>query len=135
MVFQVVEIVRVSQQKIGEGESSETRLAICAEIEGSAGHIRLSVVLIARLVLDPEVKAVAKWSGAKPEDVPAGMALYRFPTLGEQASKWLGGGKDSTAAKALAATAAFQLSQKQVEKTLPDYSVAVNPTYVQDASK
>src|SRR5881397_1160414 len=28
-----------------------------------------------------EVKAVAKWSGAKPEDVPAGMALYRFPTL------------------------------------------------------
>ena len=27
----------------------------------------------------PEVKAVAKWSGAKPEDVPAGMALYRFP--------------------------------------------------------
>src|SRR5437762_8770184 len=69
----------------------------------------------------PEVKAVAKWSGAKPEDVPAGMALYRFPTLGEQASTWLGGGKDSTAAKALAATAAFQLSQKQVEKTLPDY--------------
>ena len=83
----------------------------------------------------PEVEAVAKWSGAKPEDVPAGMALYRFPTLGEQASKWLGGGKDSTAAKALAATAAFHLSQKQVEKTLPDYSVAVNPTYVQDASK
>ena len=83
----------------------------------------------------PEVKAVAKWSGAKPEDVPAGMALYRFPTLGEQASKWLGGGKDSTAAKALAATAAFQLSQKQVEKTLPDYSVVVNPTYVQAASK
>jgi taurine transport system substrate-binding protein len=83
----------------------------------------------------PEVKAVAKWSGAKPEDVPAGMALYRFPTLGEQASKWLGGGKDSTAAKALAATAAFQLSQKQIEKTLPDYSVVVNPSYVQDAAK
>jgi taurine transport system substrate-binding protein len=83
----------------------------------------------------PQVKAVAKWSGAKPEDVPAGMALYKFPTLSEQASKWLGGGKDSTAAKALAATAAFQLSQKQVEKTLPDYSVAVNPAYVQDAAK
>ena len=26
-----------------------------------------------------EAKAVAKWSGAKPEDVPAGMALYKFP--------------------------------------------------------
>jgi hypothetical protein len=29
------------------------------------------------------------------------MALYRFPTLAEQGSKWLGGGKDSVAAKAL----------------------------------
>jgi taurine transport system substrate-binding protein len=83
----------------------------------------------------PEVKAVAKWSGAKPEDVPAGMALYRFPTLGEQASTWLGGGKNSVAAKALAATAEFQLSQKQIEKTLPDYSVVVNPSYAQEASK
>jgi taurine transport system substrate-binding protein len=82
-----------------------------------------------------EVKAVAKWSGAKPEDVPAGMALYRFPTLTEQNSKWLGGGKDSVAAKALAATAQFQLSQKQIEKTLPDYSVAVNPEYVAAAMK
>jgi taurine transport system substrate-binding protein len=83
----------------------------------------------------PEVKAVAKWSGAKPEDVPAGMALYGFPTLAEQNSKWLGGGKNSLAAKALAATSEFQLSQKQIEKTLPDYSVAVNPSYVQEAMK
>ena len=83
----------------------------------------------------PEVKAVAKWSGAKPEDVPAGMALYRFPTAQEQASKWLGGGANSVAAKALAATAAFQLSQKQIEKALPDYSVAVNPSYAVDAAK
>src|SRR5438105_1904379 len=82
-----------------------------------------------------EVKAVAKWSGAKAEDVPAGMALYGFPTLAEQNSKWLGGGKGSLAAKALAATADFQLSQKQIEKMLPDYSVAVNPSYVQEAMK
>ena len=83
----------------------------------------------------PEVKAVAKWSGAKPEDVPAGMALYRFPTLSEQNSKWLGGGKNSLAAKALAATAQFQLSQKQIEKTLPDYSTVVTDQYVKDAMK
>jgi taurine transport system substrate-binding protein len=82
-----------------------------------------------------EVKAVAKWSGAKPEDVPAGMALYRFPSASDQATKWLGGGKDSTAAKALAATAQFQLSQKQIEKTLPDYSVAVTPEYAKEAAK
>ena len=82
-----------------------------------------------------EVKAVAKWSGAKPEDVPAGMALYRFPTAQEQSTKWLGGGKDSLAAKALAATADFQMSQKQIEKKLPDYSVVVNPTYAAEAAK
>ena len=82
-----------------------------------------------------QVKAVAKWSGAKAEDVPNGMALYRFPTLAEQNSKWLGGGKNSLAAKALEATAKFQLSQKQIEKTLPDYSVAVTDEYVKDAMK
>ena len=63
------------------------------------------------------------------------MALYRFPTLSEQNSKWLGGGKNSLAAKALAATAQFQLSQKQIEKTLPDYSTVVTDQYVKDAMK
>ena len=29
----------------------------------------------------------------------------------------------------------FQLSQKQVEKTLPDYGVAINPSYAQAAAK
>ncbi len=82
-----------------------------------------------------EAKAIAKWSGAKQEDVAASMSLYAFPTAKEQASKWLGGGKDSIAAKALAATADFQLSQKQIEKKLPDYSTAVNPSYVQEAMK
>ena len=37
-------------------------------------------------------------------------------------------GQGRPAAKALGATAEFQLSQKQIEKTLPDYSVAVNPS-------
>jgi taurine transport system substrate-binding protein len=83
----------------------------------------------------PEVKAVAKWSGAKPEDVLAGMALYGFPSLAEQNTKWLGSGANSVAVKALKATAEFQLSQKQIEKLLPDYTVAVNPTYVQEAMK
>ena len=83
----------------------------------------------------PEVKAVAKWSGAKAQNVPEGMALYEFPTLREQADKWLGGGANSLAVKALAATAEFQKAQKQIEKTLPDYSAAVNATYVKDAMK
>jgi taurine transport system substrate-binding protein len=83
----------------------------------------------------PEVKAVAKWSGAKPDEVAEGMALYGFPSLKEQADKWLGGGKNSMAAKALEATAKFQLDQKQISKTIPDYSVAVTDKYVKEAMK
>ena len=83
----------------------------------------------------PEVKAIAKWSGSKQEDVPAAIALYKFPSAKDQAATWLGGGKASIAAKALAATAEFQLSQKQIEKTLPDYSVVVNASYAADAAK
>ena len=69
------------------------------------------------------------------EDVAPSMELYQFPTAQEQASKWLGGGSSSIAAKALAATADFQFSQKQIQKKLPDYAVAVNPAYVQEAMK
>jgi taurine transport system substrate-binding protein len=82
----------------------------------------------------PQVQAVAKITGAKPEDVPAGMALYRFPTMEEQASeKWLGGGKDGGAAKALAFTSAFLKEQGRVEKVLPDYAATVNPEWVKRA--
>ena len=46
----------------------------------------------------PEIKAIAKWSKADPKDVPAAMALYRFPSAEEQlGAQWLEGG----AAKAI----------------------------------
>lgn len=81
-----------------------------------------------------QVQAVAKVTGAKAEDVPAGMALYRFPTMEEQASNaWLGGGKDGGAARALAFTSAFLKEQGRVEKVLPDYASAVNPEWVKRA--
>ena len=82
-----------------------------------------------------EVAAIAKWSGSKPEDVMAAVALYKFPSAKEQATAWLGGGKASIAAKALAATAEFQLSQKQIEKALPDYSAVVNASYAAEVAK
>ena len=82
-----------------------------------------------------EVAAIAKWSGSKPEDVMAAVSLYKFPTAKEQATAWLGGGKGSIAAKALAATADFQLSQKQIEKALPDYSAVVNASYAAEVAK
>ena len=73
---------------------------------------------------------VAKQSGAKPEEVPPVLALYQFPLAREQAGPaWLGGG----AAKALAATAEFLKAQKKIPALLPDYSAAINPTFVQNA--
>lgn len=82
----------------------------------------------------PQVINIARHSGAKPEDVPPVLALYQFPLAKEQAGlTWLGGDQDSGVAKALAATAAFLKEQKKVPAVLPDYSGAVNPTFVQAA--
>lgn len=82
----------------------------------------------------PAVKALAKWTGAEASTVPASLALYAFVPPAEQASaKWLGGGKDSVAAQSLAATAAFLKAQGTIQGVLPDYSVGVNPAWVQRA--
>lgn len=82
----------------------------------------------------PQVVAVAKESGASPQDVPASLALYAFPTPAEQASNaWLGGGAQSGAAKSLAATAAFLKTQGTIQNVLPDYSAGVDPQFVQRA--
>ncbi|KAF1018913.1 MAG: Taurine-binding periplasmic protein [Paracidovorax wautersii] len=78
----------------------------------------------------PQVQAVAKWSGAQADSVPASLALYAFVPPAEQASaRWLGGGKDSVAAQSLAATAVFLKEQGTIQNVLPDYSVGVNPTW------
>lgn len=78
----------------------------------------------------PPVKAIAKWSKADPKDVPAAIALYRFPTLQEQeSSQWLGGG----AAQALAKTAVFLKEQGRVQEVKPDYSAFVTTRYVRQA--
>ncbi|KVE38120.1 taurine ABC transporter substrate-binding protein [Burkholderia sp. TSV86] len=83
----------------------------------------------------PQVAAIAKESGANPQDVPASLALYAFPTLAEQASNaWLGGGAQSGAAKSLAATAAFLKAQHTIQSVLSDYSAGVDPTFVRQAA-
>jgi len=80
----------------------------------------------------PEVKAVAKWTGATAAEIPAGMAAYRFPTPVQQvSSEWLGGG----AAKALLYTAQFLKEQGRVPEVAPDYSRFVTSEYVRDAMK
>ncbi len=83
-----------------------------------------------------QVDAVAAESGATPADVPASLALYAFPTAAQQASpEWLGGGAQSGAAKSLAATAAFLKTQGTIQNILPDYSVGVDPRFVQQAAR
>ncbi|MCU0952843.1 MAG: ABC transporter substrate-binding protein [Burkholderiaceae bacterium] len=83
----------------------------------------------------PMVQAVAKISGAKPADIPGGLALYRFIAPAEQVSStWLGGGKQSGAAASIAATAAFLKAQGTIQATLPDYSLFVNPSFAQRAA-
>lgn len=82
------------------------------------------------------VKAVAKMTGGSAKDIPGGMAAYVFPTMEEEvSSKWLGGGKNSGAAKALHLTSQFLKGQKKIPAVLPDYSKFVTPEYVDMAMK
>lgn len=83
----------------------------------------------------PQGKAIAEISGGTPDEVKDSLALYQFPSPQEQASKaWLGGGKDSGAAKSLMATAEFLKEQKTLQTILPDYSVGVTDQYVKAAA-
>ncbi|MGE0611672.1 MAG: taurine ABC transporter substrate-binding protein [Hyphomicrobiales bacterium] len=81
-------------------------------------------------------KKIVKLVGGEPADVKGVLDLYDFPSLEQQASAtWLGGGKDSGAAKALLATSEFLLEQKKIEKLLPDYGAVVNDKFAQAALK
>jgi taurine transport system substrate-binding protein len=82
----------------------------------------------------PMVKKIIELIGGDPNDVPGVLALYGFPTLEEQASsRWLGGGKNGGAARALYFTSEFLKKEKKIEKMLPDYSAVVNPKWVEMA--
>ena len=77
-----------------------------------------------------QIKAIAKWTKADAKDVPASMALYKFPTMQEQLSAaWLGGG----AAKAISDTAAFLKEQGRVQEVKTNYGSFVNSIYVKKA--
>ncbi len=77
-----------------------------------------------------QVKAVAKWTKADAKDVPAAMALYKFPTIEEQIGKtWLGGG----AAKAMTDTAAFLKEQGRIQEVKPNYGAFVTDVYAKKA--
>ena len=76
------------------------------------------------------IKAIAKWTKADPKDVPAAMALYRFPTAREQLSaQWLQGG----VAKAMGGTAEFLKEQGRIPAVKPSYAAYVTDAYVRKA--
>ncbi len=80
------------------------------------------------------VKKIVDLIGGNAEDVPEVLALYGFPTLQEQASsRWLGGGADGGAAKALRFTSEFLKEQGSIDTTLDDYGSVVNPKWVDEA--
>ena len=82
------------------------------------------------------VKANVKLLGANAEDVPPGVALYRYPSVSEQASAaWLGGGSNSGAAKAMKATAEFLKARGSIDTVLSDYSKCVTSRYAEAAMK
>lgn len=75
-------------------------------------------------------KKIAELSGAKPEDVPALLKGYVFPSLEDQASEaFLGGGTT----EAVAATAAFLVEQGRIPAALPDYAPYVTTKFVEAA--
>jgi taurine transport system substrate-binding protein len=77
------------------------------------------------------IDKVVKLTGAKPEDVPAIVAGYRFPTLADQVSPALLGGDTI---KAIAAASAFLKEQKKVTEVLADYGPYVNASYAKQAA-
>lgn len=84
----------------------------------------------------PVVQANVKLLGGEPADVRAALALYDYPSAEEQASaRWLGGGAEGGAAKALKATAEFLKAQGKVDQVLPDYARFVTPAYAEAAAK
>lgn len=81
-------------------------------------------------------KTIAKVVGAKPEDVPAVLKDYAFPTAAAQASNaWLAGGANSGVAKAMANTAAFLKEQGRITEIPKDFGQFVNPEYAAAAAK
>jgi hypothetical protein len=58
VVLEVAEVVGVTQKKIGERKSGEAGLAGGTKIEGSAGDVGLSVVVIPCLILEAEVETM-----------------------------------------------------------------------------
>lgn len=82
------------------------------------------------------IKNIAKMSGGDVKNVADVLALYDFPTIQQQTScAWLGCGKEGGAVKAIRSTSEFLKQEGKVRSLADDYSVFVNPSYAEAASK
>jgi len=90
----------------------------------------------AKFLTSDAAKTIAKVVGGNPEDVRSAIDSYAFPTAAEQASSaWLGGGKASGVAKAMATTAEFLKSQGRILEVPADFSEYVDPQFAAAAAK
>ncbi|MFA0087179.1 taurine ABC transporter substrate-binding protein [Vibrio sp. E150_011] len=81
---------------------------------------------------NPIAISVAKIVGGDPDGVVEAMSLYEFLDVDTQLScQWLGCGLEGGATKALKATSEFLLKEKKISALQPDYSVFVNPSFVE----
>ncbi|MCW2309911.1 taurine ABC transporter substrate-binding protein [Rhodobium gokarnense] len=79
-------------------------------------------------------KKIVSLVGGEAADVPGVLALYGFPTLEEQASsRWLGGGAEGGAAKALYFTSEFLKGEGKIDKMLDDYGTVVTDEFAKAA--
>lgn len=77
------------------------------------------------------VQVLAKFSGAKPEDIAERLKVSVYVPAGEQAgSTWLGGGSESKLAHVLHDTAEFLKEQQKITTVLDDYSAFIDPRFV-----
>lgn len=83
-----------------------------------------------------EAAKIAGITGAKPDEVPALLAGYTYPTLAEQASNaYLGGAASGGTAEAIKATATFLKDQGKIPEVKASYAEAVTPRFVAAAAK
>ena len=78
------------------------------------------------------VKALAKFTGAKPDDIAARIKVSVYVPASEQASaQWLGGGEGSKLAAVLKDTAVFLKEQQKINAVLDSYAAFLDPRFVQ----
>lgn len=80
------------------------------------------------------VQKIAKMLGGTPYSTAKSLRLYRYPEIRVQASpKWLGGGENSGAARAIADTATFLHRNGVIRKDLKSYASGVTDRWVKEA--